>query len=111
MTSVPLRPNWYFRSHALPVGWPSTCGGLNFQRRADWSAWFAKYLLGPGEVSLASVTFPVASTLTRTATRILPWIVLRAPCETFGSTCSATAPGTLPCCAVAGDAGADCVDD
>ena len=78
---------------------------MNFHLRADSRALFEKYLLGPAEVSLASVTFPAESTPTRTTTRIFPVMVLSAPCETLGCTRCATAPAPVPFCVAAPELG------
>ena len=54
---------------------PPTWAGLNFQSRAASSDLPEKYLLGPGESSVASVTLPFASTEIRTDTLTVPLIV------------------------------------
>src|SRR6266481_7330234 len=79
-------------SHSLATLWPFTSGAVNSQLRADWRARSAKYLLGPGESSSAWETFPPGSTWTRTVTRTLPRMVLRAFSETSGKTWSRTSP-------------------
>src|SRR5438067_8625451 len=111
MTSVPARPNWNFRTHALATGWPSTSAGLNFQRPEACNACRAKYLLGPGENSVALETLPSGSTATRTATFTLPVTVLRALHGMSGILRSATSPAVVPFSACAGDVAVVARDD
>jgi hypothetical protein len=89
---VPLRPKRKWRVQALAAGCPLACGGENSQRCAAFSASFAKYLLGPADVSLAEVTLPEASTSTRTTTFTFPVIVFLALCGTSGITRCTTSP-------------------
>src|SRR5438046_1881810 len=92
LTSVTRRPNRYSSSHCVVEACPFTTAGLNFQFRDASRASRAKYLLGPGTVSVAPVTSPFGSTETRTLTRTLPVIVSRALRETWGRTCLRTLP-------------------
>src|ERR1700730_2594043 len=58
--------------HSLGTLAPSTLPGWNVHFRAAFKAWPAKYLLGPGVSSSASVTRPVGSTCTFTLTLSVP---------------------------------------
>jgi hypothetical protein len=69
--------NSHFRESWLFVG-------ANFHFLAASVAKRAKYLLAPRFSKAASMTLPEPSTVTRTATLILPWIVLRALRGTSG---------------------------
>src|SRR5437588_2567056 len=53
-TVVAVRRNSNRRTHSLEAGRPWLFGGLNFQLLAACKASPAKYLLGPGESSIAS---------------------------------------------------------
>src|SRR5215813_6714071 len=90
--SVPPRRNPNCKIHWLGTPWPSTFGAENSHSWAASSATRAKYLLGPRVTSFVSVTFPAASTSTRTRTFILPSMVARALAATFGGTCFTTDP-------------------
>ena len=79
--------NWNCRIHSLGTGWPFACTGLNFHCWAASIALRAKYLLGPGDSKVAFVTFPDGSTVTRTLTLTVPWMVFLAVFETSGKTC------------------------
>src|SRR5580704_4570521 len=71
---------------SLGAGWPFAIAGENVQPCAAFSARFAKYLLGPGASSEASLTFPAASAESFTLTFTVPLIVSLALCETLGRT-------------------------
>src|SRR5208337_1208810 len=79
-------------SHVLAAGVPSATGGENSHCCAAFRARPAKYLLGPGCVSFADVTFPDESTSTWTLTLIVPEMVLRALGGTSGRTWWRTSP-------------------
>ena len=79
--------NWNCRIHSLETGWLLVGAGLNFHCWAASIALRAKYLLGPGDSSVAFVTLPAESTGTRTFTLTVPWMVFLAVFETFGKTC------------------------
>lgn len=93
-TSVSVRRKPNRRFHLLPTARPRTCGGVNVHSLDASKACLAKYLLGPGETSLASVTLPDGSTSTRTSTLIFPSMVSRELDEMRGKTLFNTAPFT-----------------
>ena len=87
---VPDFLNWNPRIHSLGTGWLLFCAGLNFHCWAASIALRAKYLLGPGDSNFAFVTLPDESTVTRTPTLTVPWMVFLAVFETSGKTCWST---------------------
>src|SRR6202046_463824 len=84
------------RSHSLGTLRPSIFAGANFQSCAALKARSAKYWLGPGAASDASVTLPDSSTRTFTLRRTLPRMVSLAFCVPSGKICWTTRPRTTP---------------
>src|SRR2546430_17041779 len=87
VTWVEDRPNWKRRIHVRERFGSGPSGGLNSHWCAALRARPAKYLLGPGETSLADLTLPDESTSTRTLTWIFPLMVFLALFGTSGITC------------------------
>src|SRR5580765_6710143 len=71
-TLVVVLRNSNRRTHSLETGRPLLFAGPNSHLRAACKASRAKYLLGPGESSVASVTAPEGSTRTLTPTCNVP---------------------------------------
>jgi len=80
------------RIHSLETNRPSASADRNSHRRAACKARLAKYLLGPGESSVAPTTPPDASTATLTLTLTVPRMVSRAFWGTSGKTSWRTSP-------------------